>query len=64
MCTYVFYVKGFNGYKIDGLPVGQHEIIFQYTPTGSSEPVCGPPQKFIVWPTSEFVAYISYGAKL
>ena len=57
---YVFYVKGHHGYKISGLTVGQHDIIFLYTATGFYEPQ----QKFIVWPTSEFLAYIPYDTKL
>ena len=37
------------------LPVGRHTITFQFTPTGSSQPLPLTPQEFIIRPTSKLI---------
>ena len=47
-----------------GLSVGHHVITFQFTPTGSSQPLYQPPLEFIIHPTSKCVtcpsSYVFY----
>ena len=55
----IIFVEGFDGTTFTGLSVGHHVIIFQFTPTGSSQPLDQQPHKFIICPTSKCVTCCS-----
>ena len=56
MCKSIkIFVEGYDELTIDKLPVGQRYICFQFTPTGSSQPLYQNTVDFVIYPTSTYV---------
>ena len=53
------FIKGFDDATFAGLSVGHHFITFQFTPTGSSQPLCQQSYQVIIRPTSKCVTCLS-----